>query len=98
LFTGLIVIPAAAYRLGLNGVATFWTAYIITRPVGASFADYLGFPHSAGGVGIGHGPVALVSAAVFLLLVGYLAASGKDEPASEPAVHQGAGVARTIPR
>lgn len=83
LFTALIVIPAAAYRFGVNGVAVFWTAYILTRPIGASFADYLGFPHSVGGVGIGHGPVALVSSIVFLLLVGYLAVTGRDEPARE---------------
>jgi uncharacterized membrane-anchored protein len=84
-FTALIVIPAAAYRLGLNGVAAFWTAYILTRPIGASFADYLGFPRSAGGLGVGHGPVALVSSVIFVLLVWYLAVTGKDEPAREEA-------------
>jgi len=83
LFTGLIVLPAAAYRFGLNGVAAFWTAYILTRPIGASFADYLGFPKDVGGVNIGHGPVALVSSVIFVLLVGYLAVTGKDEPAEE---------------
>lgn len=82
LFTGLIAIPAVAYRMGLNGVAAFWIAYILTRPIGASFADYLGFPKDAGGVGIGHGPVALTTSLIFILLVIYLAASRKDAPAS----------------
>jgi uncharacterized membrane-anchored protein len=84
-FTALIVIPAAAYRLGLNAVAAFWTAYILTRPIGASFADYLGFGKDVGGVGIGHGPVALVSSMIFVVLVGYLAVTRKDEPAREEA-------------
>jgi uncharacterized membrane-anchored protein len=86
LFTGLIAIPAMAYRMGLPAVAAFWTAYILTRPIGASFADWLGFPHSVGGEGIGHGPVALVSTAVFVLLITYLSAAGKDVPASDAPV------------
>jgi uncharacterized membrane-anchored protein len=79
LFTAVIAIPAIAYwRLGLNAIVAFWFAYIVTRPVGASFADYLGFPPSVGGAGIGHGPVALVSALIIAVLVGYLAVTGKD--------------------
>jgi uncharacterized membrane-anchored protein len=86
LFTALILVPAVAYRLGLNAVAAFWTAYILTRPIGASFADWLGFPHSVGGEGIGHGRVALVSSMVFVLLIAYLSAAGKDVPASDTPV------------
>ncbi len=79
LFTAVIAIPAIAYWwLGLNAIVAFWFAYIVTRPVGASFADYLGFPPSVGGMGIGHGPVALVSALIIAILVGYLAVTGKD--------------------
>ena len=82
MFTALIVVPAVAYRFGLNPVAAFWTAYILTRPIGASFADYLGFGHAVGGVGIGHGPVALTTSLVFVVLIGYLAATRRDVPAS----------------
>lgn len=84
LFTLVIVVPAIAHGLGLNPIVSFWFAYIVTRPVGASFADWLGFPHSAGGIGVGHGPVALVSAGVIACLVAYLAVSGRDAP-REPA-------------
>ena len=83
LFTALIAVPAVAYRLGLNAVAAFWTAYILTRPIGASFADYLGFPHSAGGIGIGHGPVALTTSVIFILLITYLSVTRKDVPARD---------------
>ncbi|PPF90150.1 hypothetical protein C5B96_00125 [Subtercola sp. Z020] len=63
LFTAAILIPAAAYVVfRANAVATFWAAYILTRPVGASFADWLGVGPDRGGVGIGTGPVSLVLA------------------------------------
>jgi uncharacterized membrane-anchored protein len=87
LFTAVIAVPALAYwRFGLNPIAAFWFAYIVTRPVGASFADWLGFPRSVGGVGLGHGPVALVSSAVIVALVVFLAVTHKDvpEPAASP--------------
>lgn len=90
MFTALIVLPAVGYRLGLNPVAAFWTAYILTRPIGASFSDYLGFPHSVGGVGIGHGPVAVTTSLIFIVLITYLAVTGRDMPA-------GAAVPERVP-
>lgn len=53
LFLGLILVPAVAYRLGANAVLCFWTAYVLTRPLGASFADWLDNPASNHGVGLG---------------------------------------------
>jgi uncharacterized membrane-anchored protein len=60
-FTLAILMPLAAGRLGVNPVLTFWVAYILTRTIGASFADYFGMPKSPGGLGIGHAPVSLVT-------------------------------------
>ena len=55
---GLICVPALAWRcFGLNAVVAFWTAYVLTRPLGASFADWLGKPVSVGGLGLGDGVV-----------------------------------------
>src|SRR5579863_8963255 len=60
LFAVLFAIPALAYWLfGLNEVAAFWFAYIMTRPLGASFADWFGKPY-LGGIGLGDTKVALV--------------------------------------
>lgn len=71
LFAGLILLPALAYwRLGLNPVFAFWTAYVLTRPLGASVADWLGKPPSAGGLGWGGGPV---SAALAVAIIGFVA-------------------------
>jgi uncharacterized membrane-anchored protein len=79
LFAVLFALPALGYWLfGLNEIFAFWFAYIMTRPLGASFADWLGRPVSAGGVGIGTGTVSLALAAVIALLVGYLTVAGKD--------------------
>ncbi|MBV9381780.1 MAG: hypothetical protein JOY82_03620 [Streptosporangiaceae bacterium] len=88
IFTALIAVPAAGYRMGLSGVAAFWTAYILTRPIGASFADYLGKPHSSGGLGIGSGPICLVTAALFVCVIAYLAATRKDMPGTPAAARQ----------
>jgi len=51
LFAFVIAVPWVAYRLThLNTVVAFWFAYIITRPLGASSAGYMGVPHYLGGL------------------------------------------------
>jgi len=79
-FTLAILIPLVAWRLGANPVLTFWVAYILTRPIGASFADFFGMPKTSGGLGIGHGPVSLVTVVLVVACVAYLARTGKDQP------------------
>ncbi len=79
LFAGIIAIPALGFRLlHWNAVFSFWFAYVATRPLGASFADWLGKPHSVGGLGLGDGPVALVLAFAIFLLVAFLAVTHRD--------------------
>jgi uncharacterized membrane-anchored protein len=59
LFAVLMTVPALGHwQLRLNAVAAFWFAYILTRPLGASIADWLSKPARHGGVGYGDGPVA----------------------------------------
>ena len=87
LFAALIAIPAIGWwRFGLNEVVAFWFAYILTRPLGASFADWLAVPSSRGGVGLGYGAVALGLAIVIVALVAYLGISGRDAPGAERAL------------
>jgi uncharacterized membrane-anchored protein len=80
LFTGLIAVPALGWaRFGLNPVVAFWSAYVLTRPLGASFADWAGKPqHPAGGLGLGDGPVTLVSGALIVGLVAWCAVTRRD--------------------
>ena len=79
LFAFVIAIPAAAYRLvRLNEIVAFWFAYIITRPLGASFADWLAVPAAQGGLNLGKGPVSIALWALIIGFVAYLAFSKSD--------------------
>ncbi len=79
LFAGAIAIPAVGYRRwDWNPVLSFWTAYVITRPLGASVADWLGKAPAEGGIGWGDGWVSLGLAALIVAGVAYLAATGAD--------------------
>jgi uncharacterized membrane-anchored protein len=84
LFAVLLAIPALVYWLfGINEIFAFWFAYILTRPVGASFSDWISVSHSRGGLGLGEGPVSLGLTIIILVLVGYQAVTRsdvKDEP------------------
>ena len=84
-----VVVAVAHWKFGLNPILAFWIAYVLTRPVGASFADYVAFPKSVGGLGVGHGPVALVLTFIIAALVAYLAVKS---PVAVPS----ANVARTV--
>jgi uncharacterized membrane-anchored protein len=79
LFSAIILIPAFAWwRLGMNGVVAFWAAYVVTRPLGASFADYISKPPAISGLGFGDGPTALVLTLALAVLVAYLAIARPD--------------------
>ncbi|HEX7734564.1 MAG TPA: hypothetical protein VF458_06870, partial [Ktedonobacteraceae bacterium] len=79
LFAILFAVPALGYFLfRLNAIFAFWFAYIVTRPFGASFADWIGKPRDAGGVGLGNGKVSLVLATIIIGFIIYLTVSRKD--------------------
>jgi uncharacterized membrane-anchored protein len=78
LFAAIISIPAIGWwRFRLNPILAFWFAYVLTRPLGASFAD--GFSkHGNGGLGLGDGPVSGIALIVFIGLVAYVAITRFD--------------------
>jgi uncharacterized membrane-anchored protein len=80
LFAIAIALPGLAWwKLGLNPVVAFWAAYVLTRPLGASFADWLGKPHSkAGGLGWGDGTVTVITTVLIVALVAYVARTRSD--------------------
>ena len=79
LFLVVILMPALAWwRFGLNGTTAFWMAYVVTRPLGASFADYVSKPRSMTGLGFGNGQTALLIALAVFGLVSYLAVARPD--------------------
>jgi len=50
------------FFLGLDAILGFWLAYIFTRPLGASFGDFLSQPTQYGGLGLG----TIITSALFL--------------------------------
>ena len=78
LFMVVIAVPAIGWRMGLNPVAAFWFAYIVTRPLGASFADWFSRPRSLSGLDLGDLPVAAAFVIALIVLVGYLQVSKHD--------------------
>jgi uncharacterized membrane-anchored protein len=77
-FAIVIMIPAVGLRLGLNAIAAFWFAYVITRPLGASIADYVSKPHSISGLDFGDGRTALIVTVAVAIGVVYLAITRMD--------------------
>jgi uncharacterized membrane-anchored protein len=79
MFFMIILIPALAWsRFGLNAVAAFWFAYVVTRPLGASFADYFSKPQSLSGANYGDVTVAVITTLLVAALVGYLTVTRRD--------------------
>ena len=87
-FGGLIAIAAAAYYRGVNAVLTFWIAYILTRPLGASLGDLLSQSQNYGGMGLG----TIVTSAVFLTIIVALVtfvSLGTNRPGVAPSISRG---------
>ena len=102
LFLGVITIPATGFRfLRWNGVFTFWFAYVVTRPLGASVADGLGKPKVVSGLGWGDGWVVLGFGVLILIGVAYLGITRRDVQRgpgrSRPAARARCGTAGPAP-
>ena len=79
-FAVLFVLPGIAfYAFRLDAVLAFWIAYVLTRPLGASFADWTGKADRAGGIGIGDGTIGAILAVLIILGVAYLTATRTDQ-------------------
>ena len=73
LFAVAIAVPAGAHRWwGMNPVLAFWIAYVLTRPLGASFADWIAVPPARDGLGIGTGVITLILLAAIVVAVALL--------------------------
>ena len=85
LFTAAIAVPLLGHRLaGLDPVVAFWWAYVLTRPLGASFADWMGVPRSLGGLDLGRGTVSIGLTVLIAIGVAYLARSKARSEGAEP--------------
>jgi len=84
-FAAAIAVPGLLWWRGaLNPIIAFWSAYVITRPLGASIADWLGKPQPNTGLGLGDGTVSALALLVFLALVGYVTVRKSDVQTVRP--------------
>ncbi len=89
LFGVLILVPFGLWRLGLSATAAFWASYVLTRPLGASVADWLGKPPTQGGLGWGDGVVTAIGLGIFAVLVSYLTVTHSDVEGAHAHHHDG---------
>lgn len=80
----IVVVAVLHFGLRLNAILSFWLAYILTRPLGASIGDYLASPKSEGGLGLGTNLTSIIFLSAILALVVYLAVSKRDVIRSGP--------------
>jgi uncharacterized membrane-anchored protein len=79
IFAGMIALVAVAhFGFGANAVLTFWIAYILTRPLGASIGDWLSQPTADGGLGIGTTGTSAIFLTAILVLVVFLSITRRD--------------------
>src|SRR5579862_7274442 len=80
IFAVLFALPGLAYYgLRSNAILAFWASYVMTRPLGASFADWTGKSRHAGGIGVGDGTIAFILVALIAAGVAYLTVSRADQ-------------------
>jgi uncharacterized membrane-anchored protein len=80
LFAAAFAVPAIAWRFfGANAILAFWTAYVLTRPLGASFADWMGKPRAGGGLGYGDGVVSVALFVLIVVLVAHVTLAGEAD-------------------
>lgn len=97
LYGGLMLVPALAWWRGwISPVACFWAAYVLTRPLGASFADGFAKPRAATGLDLGDGTVTAVGLAVFAALVVYVTRTRSDVQDGDHRAPGGSGDRATI--
>lgn len=69
MFAVMFAAPGVGYRLGLGATASFWAAYVVTRPLGASFADWVAVEPGRGGLGWGTRLVSVIGLLVIAAAV-----------------------------
>ena len=77
----IALVALARYGFKADAVATFWAAYILTRPLGASLGDLLSQARSDGGLGLGTTGTSLLFLVTIAAIVVYLTRSRIDRPA-----------------
>lgn len=87
-FAAMIVLVTVAYYVfKLNALVAFWIAYILTRPLGASFGDFLSQPREEGGLALGTVVTSVLFLSLILALVIYMTKNRSEE--TTPSISKG---------
>ncbi|MEI6579540.1 MAG: hypothetical protein WCN92_08790 [Eubacteriales bacterium] len=87
--TGLIVLliiicTLIAWKVfKFDSILTFWIAYVLTRPLGASLGDFMSQPKSLGGLGLGATITSIIFLTAILAVVLFLSFTKKDRVLKE---------------
>lgn len=84
MFAVLFAAPGVGFRLGLPATVSFWAAYVVTRPLGASFADWVAVEHYRGGLGWGTRLVSVIGLLVIAACVAGLQVAWSRAKRREP--------------
>lgn len=85
MFAVLFAIPVGVHGLGIAETGTFWAAYVLTRPLGASIADWLAVEPARGGLSLGTGIVSIVGLALIAgAVAGMQWRSNRTVPSASP--------------
>jgi uncharacterized membrane-anchored protein len=88
-FGALIAITALAYYLNANPILTFWIAYVLTRPLGASLGDLLSQAQTYGGLGFGTIATSAGFLTIIVVLVAWLSLNGNGRQGARKAAGEG---------
>jgi uncharacterized membrane-anchored protein len=93
----IALIAAAHFGLKASAVATFWFAYILTRPLGASIGDFMSQnSHKYGGLGLGTTDTSYIFLGCILVLVAFLSVTKRDQTPPELIQRELAGQASAV--
>ena len=67
------------FNLGLDAILGFWLVYILTRPLGASFGDFLSQPHRYGGLALGTIMTSVIFLGAIAAIVAYMSVTHQGE-------------------
>jgi uncharacterized membrane-anchored protein len=82
--SALAVIAAAYYWTGLSRVALFWSAFILTRPLGATIGDFLDQPATDGGLELSRAMASALLAAFLLAYIYFVPEGQREEGSTRP--------------
>jgi uncharacterized membrane-anchored protein len=88
IFTALILIVAALHFFSnLPTSVTFWAAYVLTRPLGATLGDTLTKPHDQGGLNLSRITSSIAIAVLMVIVVSLTSLRNRARPGEPAVVH-----------